>query len=116
MCGSLVSLISNRQCWTIKDVQQILKKNRVVVFARGKQDSPSNGYCKEVLEELSTCKSSFKYVNVDSEKTILSALKAYSGTNHLPLLYVAGELVSNSDIQIGKHRQGEFGKLIREVA
>lgn len=115
MCESVSYPFGSRSCWSTADVEQAVGSNKIVMFGKGDSSEPNNGYCEQILAVLRACQHPFRYIDVRSEKTILPALKAYSGSNHLPMVYVGGNLVSYADVQEEVVSSGELNKLIEQV-
>jgi monothiol glutaredoxin len=114
MCESVSYPFGSRNCWSVDDVKQAVVSQKVVMFAKGSSTAPNNGYSEQILSLLNSCQRPFKYIDVRTEKTILPALKAYSGSSQLPMLYVGGTLVSSSDVQVDLVLSGELKNRIEK--
>ncbi len=112
MVPQQIPLTSQRTTWTTDDIHSRIQQSKVVVFAKGSDDAPRCGFTERVLNAIKQSGRPFEVVDVYEDRSVIPALKAYSGEHHLPLVYVDGELVSNSDTQEHMLVSGELqGKL-----
>ena len=107
-----IPLSAQRTTWTTDDVRTRIEKSKVVVFAKGDDGSPRCGFTERVLNAIKQSGRPFEVINVYEDRSVIPALKAYSGEHHLPLVYVDGELVSNSDTQERMLDSGELQAIL----
>lgn len=106
------TLSSQRSTWTTDDVRTKIEKSKVVVFAKGDDDCPRCGFSERVIKAIKESGRPYEVINVYEDRSVIPALKAYSGEHHLPLVYVDGELVSNSDTQSRMLDSGELNAIL----
>ena len=105
--------ITQRATWTTDDIRTAIEKSKVVVFAKGTSEQPRCGFTERVLEAISKSGKPFDVVDVYEDRSIVPALRAYSGEHHLPLVYINGELVSSSDTQEQVLHNGELDAKVK---
>ncbi len=108
MDQTLRASIHPRATWTTDDIRSAIEKSKVVVFAKGTSEQPRCGFTERVLDAIAQSGKPFDVVDVCEDRSIVPALRAFSGEHHLPLVYVNGELVSSSDTQAQVLLNGEL--------
>lgn len=108
MNQSIRPLSEQRSAWTTEDVRHTIEKSKVVVFAKGTSENPRCGFTERVLSAIQQSGRPYEIVDCYEDRSVVPALKAFSGEHHLPLVYVNGELVSSSDNQERVLHNGEF--------
>ena len=88
-----------RSTWTTDDIRQKIEKSKIVVFAKGPEEAPRCGFTERVLSALRESGRPYELVDVTKDRSVVPALKAFSGEYHLPVVYVDGKLFSSSDNQ-----------------
>lgn len=97
------------------DVRSKIEKSKVVVFAKGTPDKPRCGFTERVLSAIQRSGHPYEVIDCSEDKSIVPALKAFTGEHHLPLVYVEGELVSSSDNQERLLHNGELDAKVRSA-
>jgi monothiol glutaredoxin len=90
----------------------LVGKNRVVVFMKGTRRSPSCGFSSQVVSILDELVPSYETVDVLTSVEIRDGIKEYSQWPTIPQLYVDGRFVGGCDIVKEMHAAGELGKLL----
>lgn len=90
---------NDRHHWTTEDVRRTVEGSKVVVFAKGTEEHPRCGFSEKVIHAIADCGRPYEVVDVSEDRSILPAVKAYSGQGYLPLVFVDGKLVSSSENQ-----------------
>ena len=83
--------------WTTEDVREKVCGSKIVVFSKGTQTNPRCGFSKKALNAIDDCGKPYDVVDVSNDRSIIAALRTYSGACCLPLVFVDGDLVSTSD-------------------
>jgi monothiol glutaredoxin len=76
----------------------LIKKNRVVLFMKGNKHFPQCGFSAQVIGILKETGAAFETVNVLSDPTVRDGIKEYSNWPTIPQLYVDGEFIGGCDI------------------
>jgi len=90
---------SSRSTWTTDDIRSKIERSRVVVFAKGTEDCPRCGFTERVLGAVRDLGKPYELVDVVEDRSVVPALKAFSGELQLPVVYVDGNLISFSENQ-----------------
>ena len=93
-------------------LDDLVKKNKVVLFMKGNKHFPQCGFSAQVLGILKECGTSFEAVNVLQSQEIREGIKEYSSWPTIPQLYVDGEFVGGSDIMMEMYQSGELQQLL----
>ncbi len=102
--------------WTKDDIQNVVTRHKVVVFAKGTKEQPVCGFSHRAIEILRRIGQPFEVVNIFDDASIRPALVDYSGWPTTPQLFVGGELIGGSDIALEMYQSGELQKKIEAVA
>lgn len=97
---------------TLKEIEQQIKENPILLYMKGVPDAPSCGYSARVVEALSSCGVRFAYVNVLEDDKIRTMLPKYSNWPTFPQLWVNGELIGGCDIVLTMLESGELKTLL----
>jgi monothiol glutaredoxin len=93
---------------------ELLAKNEVVLFMKGRRRLPQCGFSGRVVEVLDQFLNDYLTVNVLEDPAIREGIKEYSNWPTIPQLYVKGKLVGGHDIVMQMMESGElfplFGK------
>ena len=93
----------------------LVKKNKVVLFMKGNKHFPQCGFSAQVIGILKELGSPFETVNVLSDANIRDGIKEYSSWPTIPQLYVNGEFVGGCDIVKELYASGELQKVVGVV-
>lgn len=99
MHASIESGHTPRSTWTTEDIRNKIETSKVVVFAKGNDDAPRCGFTERVLTAIRESGRPYEVIDVLEDRSVIPALKAYSGEYHLPVVYVDGVLMCSSDTQ-----------------
>jgi monothiol glutaredoxin len=86
----------------------LVKKNRVVLFMKGNKHFPQCGFSAQVVGILKEMAVPFETVNVLSDPAVRDGIKEYSSWPTIPQLYVGGEFLGGCDIVKELHASGEL--------
>jgi len=93
-------------------IEQIVKKNDVVLFMKGTALFPQCGFSSRAVSILDHLGVPFETVDVLQDPEIRNGIKAYSDWPTIPQLYVKGEFVGGSDIMMEMFENGELQQLV----
>ena len=81
-----------------KQLDEIIKNNKVVLFMKGTPDMPQCGFSMAVANVLKHLEVQFTGINVLDDEEIRNGIKEYSNWPTIPQLYVNEEFVGGCDI------------------
>jgi monothiol glutaredoxin len=81
-----------------KQLDEIIKNNKVVLFMKGTPDMPQCGFSMAVSNVLKHLEVKFTAINVYEDEEIRNGIKEYSNWPTIPQLYVDEEFVGGCDI------------------
>ena len=93
-------------------IDEIVKKNDVVLFMKGTALFPQCGFSSRAVAILDHLGVPFETVDVLQDPEVREGIKAYSDWPTVPQLYVKGEFVGGSDIMMEMFQAGELQQLI----
>src|ERR1700687_3879225 len=91
---------------------ELVKKNKVVLFMKGNKHFPQCGFSAQVIGILKETGVPFETVNVLSDPAIRDGIKEYSSWPTIPQLYIKGQFVGGGDIVKDMYASGELKKLL----
>lgn len=92
-------------------IDQLIAKNRVVLFMKGTRHFPQCGFSATVVQILNELVPEYHTVNVIKEAAIREGIKEYSSWPTIPQLYVDGKFVGGCDIVREMYIAGELQPL-----
>ncbi|MFM8244659.1 MAG: Grx4 family monothiol glutaredoxin [Candidatus Fonsibacter sp.] len=95
-----------------KKIEEIIKKNKVVLFMKGTPEMPQCGFSMTVCNILKQLKINFFSVNVLSDELVRQGIKEYSNWPTIPQLYVNGNFIGGCDIVKEMYEKDEIKKII----
>lgn len=97
-------------------IDEIVKKNNVVLFMKGTPLFPQCGFSSRAVTILEHLDVPFESVDVLQDPEIRQGIKEYSDWPTVPQLYVNGEFVGGSDIMLEMFQSGELQQLVAAEA
>jgi len=97
---------------TRSQIDDLVKKNHVVLFMKGSRHFPQCGFSATVARILDSYLPKYETVNVLSSPEIREGIKEYSSWPTIPQLYVDGKFVGGCDIVRELDGSGELAKLL----
>src|SRR4051794_25790209 len=91
-------------------LEELIKKNKVVLFMKGNKHFPQCGFSSQVIQILKEIGTGFETVNVLQDPAIRDGIKEYSSWPTIPQLYVGGEFVGGCDIVKEMYASGDLQK------
>ena len=97
-----------------KQLDEIIKNNKVVLFMKGTPDMPQCGFSMAVSNVLKHIEVKFTAINVYEDEEIRNGIKEYSNWPTIPQLYVDEEFVGGCDIIKEMFEKAELQKLFED--
>ena len=95
---------------TLKQIEDIVKGNKVVLFMKGTKSFPQCGFSSTVVQILGDIVDDFETVNVLADPAIRQGVKDYAEWPTIPQLYIDGEFVGGCDIIKQMNASGDLHK------
>ena len=95
-----------------KEIDILIKKNRVVLFMKGTKHMPVCGFSQAVVNILNLLNIEFLDVNVLENDSLREGIKEFSDWPTIPQLYVNQEFIGGCDIVQEMYKSGELKELI----
>jgi monothiol glutaredoxin len=102
--------MSSKAPETLRQIDDLVKSERVVLFMKGSRSFPQCGFSATVVQILNSLLPEYKTVNVLADPDIRQGVKDYSSWPTVPQLYVDGEFVGGCDIVREMFASGELQK------
>ncbi len=93
-----------------KQFDDLVQKNKVVLFMKGNKHFPQCGFSAQVVGILKELGVGFETVNVLSDPKVRDGIKEYSSWPTIPQLYVGGEFLGGCDIVKEMFASGDLQK------
>ena len=97
-----------------KQLDEIIKNNKVVLFMKGTPDMPQCGFSMAVANVLKHLEVEFTGINVLDDEEVRNGIKEYSNWPTIPQLYVNEEFVGGCDIIREMFEKQELQKLFED--
>jgi monothiol glutaredoxin len=95
-----------------KEIDEIVKGSRVVIFMKGSPQIPMCGFSAAATQILGQYTRDLKAIDVLQDPEIRQGVKEYSNWPTIPQVYVDGKFVGGSDILRDLHESGELAKIL----
>ena len=95
---------------TLKQIEDLVKGNKVVLFMKGNRNFPQCGFSSTVVQILSNILDDYETVNVLENPEIRAGIKEYAQWPTIPQLYINGEFVGGCDIIKQMSASGDLNK------
>jgi monothiol glutaredoxin len=96
-----------------KRIDDLVKKNRVVLFMKGTAQFPMCGFSGRAIQLIKASGATdLKTVNVLEDDGVRQGIKEYANWPTIPQLYVNGEFLGGSDIMMEMYEAGELQTLL----
>lgn len=100
----------------LKQIDQLVHEQPVVLFMKGTPDFPQCGFSQRVAAILNSYGIAYTAVNVLLDERVRQAIKDYANWPTIPQLYIRGEFIGGCDIVSEMHASGELAELLAGVA
>ena len=102
--------------WTNETFDEVVKKDKVVVFMKGVPEQPMCGFSNAVVQILRMHGvESYGSYNVLEDEELRQRVKDYSKWPTVPQVYVGGEFLGGCDIMLQLHQNGELIDELQKV-
>ncbi|HET7605723.1 MAG TPA: Grx4 family monothiol glutaredoxin [Sphingomicrobium sp.] len=96
----------------VSRIDDIVKKNDIVLFMKGTALFPQCGFSSRAVAILDRLGAKYETVDVLQDPEIRQGIKQYSDWPTVPQLYVKGEFVGGSDIMMEMFESGELQQML----
>ena len=96
-----------------KQLDEIIKNNKVVLFMKGTPDMPQCGFSMAVANVLKHLEVQFTGINVLEDENLRQGIKEFSDWPTIPQLYVKKEFIGGCDIVKEMFESGELKNLLK---
>jgi monothiol glutaredoxin len=96
-------------------IQELLDKNRVILFMKGNKSFPQCGFSNQVVQVLKQEGIPFETVNVLTDPEVRQGIKEFSNWPTIPQLYVNGKFLGGCDIVLEMHANGDLDKELKSA-
>ena len=97
-----------------KQLDEIIKNNKIVLFMKGTPDMPQCGFSMAVCNVLKHLEVKYTAINVYEDEEIRNGIKEYSNWPTIPQLYIDEEFVGGCDIIKEMFEKTELQKLFED--
>lgn len=96
---------------TVKtQIEDLIKKNRVLLFMKGNKHFPQCGFSAQVVQILKETGTKFETVNILQDPAMRDGIKEFSSWPTIPQLYIDGEFIGGCDIVKEMYAAGDLQK------
>lgn len=96
-------------------LEDMVKKDKVVVFMKGVPEAPRCGFSNAVVQVLRMHAVPFQAYDVLSDESLREGVKEFSSWPTIPQVYVNGEFVGGCDILLQMHRSGDLVSTLKQA-
>ena len=96
-------------------VEQLVKKNKVVIFMKGVPEEPRCGFSNAVVQILRMHGVTYDAHDALKDEDVRKGIKAYSNWPTIPQVFIGGEFVGGCDIMQQMHQNGELVEELRKA-
>jgi len=91
-------------------IEDLIKKNKVLLFMKGNKHFPQCGFSSQVVSILKETGAKFETVNVLQDASVREGIKEFSSWPTIPQLYIDGEFIGGCDIVKEMYATGDLQK------
>ncbi|XP_032789412.1 glutaredoxin-related protein 5, mitochondrial [Daphnia magna] len=96
--------------------EQMVKKNKVVVFMKGVPEQPMCGFSNAVVQIFRMHGvTNYDAHNVLADENMRQGIKEFSNWPTIPQIFIGGEFVGGCDILLQMHKNGELIEELQKV-
>lgn len=99
----------------IKEIEEDIKNNKIIVFMKGTKDAPQCGFSAAVVDIFKFLGVPFETKNVLENMELREGVKKYTNWNTIPQVFVNGKFIGGCDITRELYQNGELQKLVQEI-
>lgn len=97
-----------------KEIDQLVKTNKVFLFMKGTPEQPQCGFSAQVVQILNACGAPYASADVLADSDIRQGIKEYSDWPTIPQLFINGEFIGGCDIITHLYKSGELQTLLKK--
>lgn len=97
----------------LKEIENLVKDNEVVLFMKGTADKPVCGFSSVVVQILHHLGVDFLDINVLEDMEMRQGIKDFSDWPTIPQLYIRGEFIGGCDIVSELYKTGELQVILK---
>jgi len=97
---------------TKEKIENLVQKNKVVLFMKGNKLFPQCGFSNTACRILDACSVNYETINVLEDDKIRNGIKVFSSWPTIPQLYVDGQFIGGSDIMVELYQSGELAEML----
>ncbi|XP_067239535.1 glutaredoxin-related protein 5, mitochondrial [Chanodichthys erythropterus] len=116
--GELLSVWARLMCSSAaqKNLEEMVKKDKVVVFIKGTPAQPMCGFSNAVVQILRMHGvDNYAAYNVLDDQDIRQGIKTFSNWPTIPQVYFNGEFVGGCDILLQMHQSGDLVEELQKL-
>ncbi|OQV23800.1 putative Glutaredoxin-related protein 5, mitochondrial [Hypsibius exemplaris] len=99
-----------------KEIGQLVKANKVVVFMKGNKEQPQCGFSNAVVQILRMHGvDNYNTIDVLQNQDIRQGVKDFTQWPTVPQVFLNGEFIGGCDIMIQMHRSGELVETLKKA-
>lgn len=100
----------------LKDrLEQLVQKDKVVVFMKGVPDAPRCGFSNAVIQVLRMHAVPYQAYDVLSDEQLRQGVKEFSNWPTIPQVYINGQFVGGCDIVLQMHRSSDLIQTLKDA-
>ncbi|GAB0092760.1 Glutaredoxin [Sergentomyia squamirostris] len=96
-------------------IDEMIKKNKVVVFMKGNPEAPRCGFSNAVVQLMRMHGVAYDSYDVLSDDSLRQGIKDFSNWPTIPQVFINGEFVGGCDIMLQMHQNGELIEELKKV-
>lgn len=105
-----------KKTWTTEKLDEVVGKDKVVVFMKGVPAQPMCGFSNAVVQILGMHGvEGYGSYNVLEDEELRQEVKEYSNWPTVPQVYIGGEFIGGCDIVLQMHQNGELIDELKKV-
>lgn len=97
---------------TREKIENLIQKNRVVLFMKGTPKAPMCGFSSKTVGMLDSVLDEYESVDVLEDQEIREGIKVFGNWPTIPQLYIDGELVGGCDIVTAMFNSSELHEML----
>ncbi|XP_063977478.1 glutaredoxin-related protein 5, mitochondrial [Diachasmimorpha longicaudata] len=110
-----LSLIFRRMSTITKDIENLIKHNKVVVFMKGVPEAPRCGFSNAVVQIFRMHGVKYDAHDVLANEDLRQGVKEFSNWPTIPQVFMNGEFVGGCDILLQMHQNGELIEELKKI-
>ncbi|XP_057328826.1 glutaredoxin-related protein 5, mitochondrial [Microplitis mediator] len=103
-----LALIARGFATSVKDIPNLVKQNKVVVFMKGVPEEPRCGFSNAVVQIFRMHGVKYDAHDVLASDELRQGVKDFSNWPTIPQVFINGEFVGGCDILLQMHQNGEL--------